>query len=230
MYHSTKITTRVIFPFLAMFLLFAAMDTIHARSRAWYIGAGTASGTPTGDLNGSQVYIGDPVSGPFVFGVDLEEGDGVAINAGFALNKSIAFEVLYTITSHTATSNYYPGETLNADLTAFLIAVRPMLPIGPLEVFGRFGIGIYNLKVQGNAEAPLGSARQDSSFDGDGYAYGAGVALSLGRLGIEAGITQHKFSFRSLEAAGNRGEISSIGMKLKTVSVILTLHFGKDLK
>lgn len=230
MYHSTKKTTRVIFPFLAMLLLLGAMDTIQARSRAWYIGAGSASGSLTGDLNSSQVQIGDPISGPFVFGVDLEEGDGVAINAGFALSQSIAFEVLLTNTSHNATSNRYPGETLNADLSSILIAVRPMLPLGPLEIFGRFGIGIYTLDVERNTEAPLGSARQDSSFDGDGYAYGAGVAFSLGHLGIEAGFTQHKFSFRTLEAGGTFGEISSLGMKFKTFSVILTLHFGKELK
>ena len=135
-------------------------------SKAWYIGAGYLTGSAAGELNGSQVFYpaDDTVNGPFVYGVDLNDGSGFAINAGYAISKWIAFEVLQTHINLDATSVQYPGETLDADLDSFIFAVRPMLPLGPLEVFARFGFGGYSLEVQENTEGTFIATRENRAI------------------------------------------------------------------
>ncbi len=227
-----KMPNRFLLLILTMLFVLASLGTVQARSRAWYIGAGYVLGSATGELNNSQVFYpaDDNVNGPFVYGVDLEEGSGFAINVGYAISKWIAFEVLQTHIGLDATSAKYPGETLDADMDSFIFAVRPMLPLGPLEVFVRFGIGGYSLEVQENTEVTANPNRKDSTFSGGGYAFGGGVALSLGRLGIEASYTQHEVGFDSIKAAGKTGTISRQDMSFKTAMVILTIHFGRNLK
>ena len=229
---SEKMPNRFLLLMLTVIFVLASLGTAQARSRAWFFGAGYATGTPTGDLNGNQVFYptDDTVNGPFVYGVDLDEGSGFAINAGYAFNKWIAFEVMQIHIGMEATSAQYSGETLDANMDGFIIAVRPMLPMGPLEVFGRFGFGGYTLEVQRNTEVTANPNRKDSTFSGGGYAFGGGVALILGRVGIEASYTQHEVGFDSIDAGGEVGSISRQDMTLKTAMVILTIHFGKNLK
>ena len=176
---SGKKPNRFLLLILTIFFILASLGTVQARSKAWYIGAGYAKGSTTGDLNNSQVFYptDDTVNGPFVYGVDLDDGSGFAINAGYAISKWVAFEVLQTRISQDATSAQYPGETLDANMDSFIFAVRPMLPLGPLEVFGRFGFGAYTLEVRRNTEVIVNPNRKDSTFSGGGYVFGGGVAF-----------------------------------------------------
>lgn len=225
----SRIRRAVFFLASAALVLFLA-NTAQARSQAWYVGAGPASGSVTSELAANQVYYENIVTGPFVYGVDLKDGNGFVFNVGYAFNKWIAIEALHTSLNLDASSNQYPGETLDANLTGITFGVRPMLPLGPLELFGRFGIGGYTLEVQRNVVVTGSSGRQDSTFSGGGYAFGGGVALSLGRLGIEAGLTQHKFAFDTLDGGDKVGTISKLDTTVNVASVILTIHFGRALK
>ena len=236
---SGKMPNRCLPAILTMLFVLVSLSTVQARSRAWYIGAGYLTGSATGELNGNQVFYptDDTVNGPFVYGIDLDEGSGFVINAGYAINKWIAFEVLQihinldaTSAGLDAASSQYSGETLDADLDGFIFAVRPMLPLGPLELFVRFGFGGYSLGVRRNTVVTANPNLKDYAFGGGGYAFGGGVALSLGRLGIEASYTQHEVGFDSIDAAGKIGAISRQDMTFKTAMVILTIHFGRKLK
>ena len=227
-----KMPNRNLLLVLSIVFIGATFGTAQARSKAWYIGAGYLAGSATGELNGTQTFFptDDTTNGPFVYGVKLDEGSGFAINAGYAVNKWFAFELLQIHINMDATSAQYSGETLDTDLDGFIFAVRPMLPLGPLEVFGRFGFGGYSLGVQANAEITSNPNRKDSSFSGGGYAFGGGVAFSLGRVGIEASYTQHEVGFDSITAASETGSISRQDMTFKTAMVILSIHFGRNLK
>lgn len=234
-----KMPNRILLLVLSIVFFGATFGTAQARSKAWYFGAGYLAGSATGELNGTQTFYptNDTTNGPSVYGVKLDEGSGFVINAGYAVSKWIAFELLQihinmdaTSASLDAASTQYSGENLDADLDGFIFAVRPMLPLGPLEVFGRFGFGGYSLDVQRNAVITANPNLKDSTFSGGGYAFGGGVALSFGRVGIEASYTQHEVGFDSINAASETGSISRQDMTFKTAMVILTIHFGKDLK
>lgn len=228
---TTKIPNRFFLLFLTMLFMLASLGTVQARNRAWYIGAGYLGGTASGELNNSAEFFpsDDTVNGPIVNKFEVDEGRGFVINAGFAINRWVAIELLQTHLNLNAISSKFPGETLDANLDSFVLAVRPMVPMGPFEVFARVGIGGYLLEVQEISEVTVNPNRQDATFSGSGYAYGAGFAITLGRLGIEASFTTHEVGFDSVESFGTTGIISRQDMTFKTAMVILTIHFGRDL-
>ena len=227
-----KMSNRFLLLILTMLFLLVSLGTVEARNRAWYFGGGYLLGTASGELNNSTEFFpsDDTVNGPIVNKFEVGEGSGFVINAGFAVNKWFAIEVMQVHLGLDATSTRFPDELLEANMDGFVLAIRPMVPMGPFEVFARVGFGGYNLEVQEIVEVTPNPNRKDANFSGGGYVYGGGIALTLGRLGIEASVTTHQVFFDSVEADGNTGIISSQDMTFKTAMVILTIHFGKDLK
>lgn len=226
-----KIPNRILLLILTMLFILASLGTVQARDRAWYFGGGYLLGTASGELNNSNEFFpsDDTVNGPIVNKFEVGEGSGFVINAGFAINRWVAIELMQVHIGLDATSTKFPDELLEANMDGFVLAIRPMVPMGPFEVFARVGFGGYNLEVQEIVDVTPNPNRKDANFSGSGYAYGGGIALTLGRLGIEASVTTHQVFFDSVEADGVSGVISNQELTFKTAMVILTIHFGKGL-
>lgn len=219
---------------MAAAMLAMAPAPAEAREYRWALGGGAVSAMMSEDLNQIvQPVFFVPVA-QSTFTTHVGNGTGFTFQGGFFFNKHIGMELLTGKTTHDATSSGFPGRTLNAELTTFFYAARGMLPLGDnWELFGRAGLGLYGLVVEDNVFVNQGEAGRDSRFRGTGIGMGGGVMMTLGRIGLELGYTQHFVEFNSVDVEGtsflgfsqSTEEELSVGM----VNLTVTFHFGGKL-
>ena len=212
----------------------AEFSPAQAREKMIFVGGGFSNSKLSGGLNENVPPIlptNDSVNGPIVYGTNFESGGGFAFQVGFVPSRFIGVEVLLTATSHDATNAFqFPGERLDAALAAQIVALRLMLPLGDsFEIFGRAGFGAYGLAILKNVVFPGRFFREDSTFSGTGRATGGGVFFTLGRVGIEVGVTTHDVTFDEVETDGITYSIPDIDMTVTTTNLLITAHFGPGL-
>lgn len=194
---------RIFFIFASAALLLALANSAQAKDRAWNVGLGSTSGALTYE-SGTE-----------------KDASGFVFNFGYAFNKFIAIEGMHTSTDLDTAS--LAGSTWDVNVSAINFGARAMLPLGPLEIFGRFGFGTYIYTE--TQDTAINS--YSNSYGGSGKYTGFGAAVTVGRLGIEAGIIQHKFNVTGTTSSG-----FSVNEDLtyKAATVILSIQFGRDLK
>ncbi|MCH7478621.1 MAG: outer membrane beta-barrel protein [SAR324 cluster bacterium] len=234
-----KSTRKILGGLLAIaFFLVAVWPAVSNGREGFYLGAGGASQSVSGDLDGTKNFS-DSSGNVLILAGKPESGSGIAILIGFGFNENIAFEYLFTSTSHASTHSFIKGDnTSNATLTAALFGARVTLPVGEsLEIFGRLGLGVYSAEFEtfalsGRVVAPgvfLISSRSSAEFSGSGLGLGLGVEFFLGSLGIEAGATIHNADFDEATGAGTGGTLpSALSTTITTANLIIAYHFGSE--
>ncbi len=72
--------------------------------------------------------------------------------------------------------------------------------------------------------------RDDSSFSGRGIGLGGGAMLLLGRVGLELGYTLHLVNLDRLDVDGTYGSIPDQNLRVGTVHLTVTFHFGREIR
>ena len=213
--------------FVLCVLVWAASPAQARPKGKFTLGAGLASQSVSGDLDGSRVYYADPAVGPYVYAGKLESGTGGLLMGGITVSDSIGVEGLLINTSHDASHVGLPGIGLTANVTGLLAGIRLMLPMGDaFELFGRGTAGIYTVKFDNNTELPPSPLLQESTFSGIGIGVGGGIAMFFDPIGLEIGALAQKGSLDNLSGGGVEGSISSADLSIVTLTAILTVHFG----
>ena len=230
-------TKRVFRKLLATtFFLVAVWPAVSDGREGFYLGAGGASQSVSGDLDGTKSFS-DSSGTVVILPGKPESGTGTAVEIGYGFNQNFALEYLFTSTSHSSTHSFIRGDnTSNATLTAALFGARVTLPVGEsLEIFGRLGLGVYSAEFEtfalsGRVVAPgvfLISSRTSTEFNGSGLGFGVGAEFFLGSLGIEAGATIHNADLDEATGAGTGGTLpSALSTTITTVNLIIAYHFG----
>lgn len=230
-----------------LFFLFSTFHTLQARKYRWYIGGGGAFASISGGPEDGERFETDPILNDVVYGAEFDNGFGLNINGGFALNRYLAFEFLFLLSDHDATNSQNPevrGQVFDTTFSVLNLTARGMLPIGKtFEIFGRVGPGFYQLskEVPSNRIVVFqvkpggsfsGSERTDfrANFSGWGVIFGGGVAMNFGRLGLEFAISQHEVKLDELSDDRN-GNTISIDERLSSTmaTFTFTVEFGKRL-
>ncbi len=132
---------------LRLLLVLAAVSlcSVEAAARpGFYVGAGYAGVSASGDLDGTQILIGSTTTegtGVDILG-KLGSGSGTVINIGYGFNRYIDLEYLSLNTyRHAATSDRLspPLET-TAKVETGIVALRFTVPVAEsFEIFARYG-------------------------------------------------------------------------------------------
>lgn len=211
-------------------VLLLACGAAQARpDKQFVLGAGAASRSVSGDLDGRRYYYSDPTVGPYVYVGEPDDGAGGLLMGAVQANENVAIELLAIGTEHDATHTHpdLAGQTFTADIFTLLAAGRFGLNFGDaFDVFARIGAGPMSLTYEKNTVLPGSPLRQDSTFSGFAFAAGAGFAVYLDPFGFELGLLRQEGRLDNLSAAGDHGEISSLDVTLNTVTLIVTVHFG----
>jgi hypothetical protein len=210
---------------LAVVLLLLGVSPARAREGV-YIGVGAARQTITGDLERSQRIAG---SGSELRAGKAEAGSGFAVGGGYGFNAYVALDLLVSRTRHDTLFEEagLPALAGEARLTAALFGVRATAPLGEvLELFGRAGVGGYELDYR-RANIPGASgAGDDALLTGRGAGLGVGAELILDRVGVELALTRHRVDFESASGANLPQTLATpLSARISTVSLMLNYHF-----
>lgn len=184
----------------------------------FYLGAGFASVSASGDLDGNTgplvetsgtqaIVLGKPGSGS---GYDLE--------IGYGFGKHTGVEYLFVRSHHTVTSSkIFPPLDTTADIDMGLLAIRLTAPVSHgFEVFARLGLArstiryadyAFNGYVSGNNF--IYNSTESYSITGSGSGYGAGAEFLGEHWGVELAYTVFEISFDQVTTSQSSGSLSS---------------------
>ncbi len=211
---------------LALGLLFLLAQGAAARE-GFFLGAGLASQSMSGDIDGDLGFCSEPTCStpPVVVPGELDPGGGLGFVIGYGFNENVAIEYLFLTTSHDATHNALPGETQSAVLASGLLGARLGAPVGDSgEFFGRIGTGGYVLEYE-DATLTGGATFSDATFTGSGIGIGVGYEVFFDHAGLEIGYTVHDVTFEELDAGGVTGTIDDVDVTIGALHVLLVYHF-----
>jgi hypothetical protein len=216
---------------LALMLAWGVVGTAQARD-GFYLGAGLASQSASGDLDGEGYYINADGTKLALVG-EIGSGTGLAWRIGYGFGENFAIEALSTTTSHTANHDIH-DESSNATLSALLLGVRLNLPVSDnMELFGRIGYGGYAVVydsygltggVSGSTFVVLSDT--DVTFSGSGTGIGVGAELMLDQVGVELGFTSHQATLKNISGLGSDGSLDEgLSVNITAIDVIVSYYF-----
>ncbi len=214
---------------LAALVLAGALFLPRAQAReGFYFALGPARQSVGGDLSGNTVIANFDGSNEARLG-ELEAGGGFAFGGGYGFTANVALDLLMTNTLHDAAFGPPGAQTpQEADLTAVLFGARLVLPAADdLELFGRIGLGGYELIYEGaNFSTASGLPVDKVRLNGRGFGAGVGAEFLLGNLGFELALTRHALEFDTIDSLNFQPEFSpALAFDITAVTALLTFNF-----
>lgn len=215
---------RMAMPVMLAAVLLAVLPAAAQARPGVYLALGAGQQSVTGGLDGDRTVTGPP-NQELRLG-KLENGTGLTLNGGFGFNDYVALEVLYSLSRHDA---HYA--LTNADTTATVntavLGVRAGLPLGDVaEVFGRAGLGGYEVTYHdANVRISDGQVLDDARLSGLGLAAGVGAELFFGKWAVQLAYTVHDTRLSGLDSLNFGTELSPAEhLTLATASVLVTYY------
>jgi opacity protein-like surface antigen len=173
-------------------------------------------GTRTIDDGTYEVRVGKP-----------DSANGLTFNGGLGFNDYVALDLLVTVSDHDTV--FDPGgsaEPYPATLNSVLLGVRAGMPLGDVaEVFGRIGMGGYELTYSGNNIQLPATSIDGARLSGRGFAWGLGAEVFFERWGLQLAYTVHNVDFDTVVSQNFPGPVSpEIGATLTAVSVVFNYY------
>jgi hypothetical protein len=221
--------------FLLLLPVTLSIGAVTAPAReGFYLGAGIASVTASGDLKGNHFITNTAGTEAEVLG-SLSPGAGFALEIGYGFNKYLGVEYLGTGTFHNATTNksVIPVNDTRATVGTALIGLRLTAPVAQrFELFARLGAASSSVlydeySVPGTAAGPAftpsgkGSAL---SISGTGSGYGAGFEVLGEHLGFELSYNVLSIAFDQAKGSVTSGSLPKAQKEEFTVTVANVLY------
>jgi hypothetical protein len=192
-----------------------------------FIGVGLAGISASGDLDGNHVAT-DLTTEVEVAG-KLGSGGGLFLNGGYGANAYLGFEILFSASSHTATSNLggpVPPST-TATVGLLLLGVRLTVPVSDnFDLFARLGIGSSVVTYKDYSISLLGGANGNATFSGGATGYGLGMEFVGEHVGVEFGYTLFNASIDKASGTHLNGTFSpAIKETFSVADLAITYHF-----
>jgi hypothetical protein len=197
-----------------------------------FVGAGVASQSPGGDLDGTRSYQ-DPNRTVALLAGTMGSGTGYVLAAGYGFGKRLGIEYEAALTNHTA-SHAAIVDASPASLASGFLALRGSFPLGGnVAGFIRAGYGQYTAKFDRYALTGFGlknvsgyTGAASVKFSGAGLGYGAGVEVESGKLGVNIAYTRHDAQLNHIEGGGMSGTLpTALSVPITALTALATYHF-----
>jgi hypothetical protein len=215
--------------------LLAAAWTAGGRSalakESAYFSIGSASQSVGGDLDGLHSPYTDPDTGLVYRLGSLGAGSGLAVSGGFGFTPYLGADLTYIRTTHAVTFKDTAGDgrstVPDSTLISYLVGARVIAPLAEsLEVFGRLGLGGYQLTYHDAVFSGTTSVGS-SDLTGSGAFYGVGAELILGTVGLEVSYLAQQVRFDRAQHDPSKFNLKpTLSVPISTTTVSLVYHFN----
>jgi len=209
---------------VAIGLIFSA-SSLHAK-KGFYLGPGLARQSISGDFDGQSAFLGTGGTGPVVLNGKMDSGNGLSGVIGYGINDHFSLEYFFAGTSHDATHQAIPGETMSASVAVGIIGPRLATGGEFMDLFLRAGYARGSVRFEDNASVAGSTTLEESEYSGAGFGFGLGVEFHLSKLlGLEIGYNKTSIDYDTLTAGEVNGTISDFSADISTMNVTVVFHF-----
>jgi hypothetical protein len=184
--------TRYLVALVTVVVFSAAASTAFGMPKGWFVGGGVADQQVTGDADGRSIAISTNGRRAVNLGKFGDRLSGGVINVGYGFNPHVAIDAQMISTTH-STTHRDESQTGNVSLTTILPGVRfSANPSKHFDLFVRAAFASstlsydkYGMRGDTSGGVFTVSSHDDGKLTGNGYAYGFGMEVILGRdLGL----------------------------------------------
>jgi hypothetical protein len=205
--------------------------TAHARE-GFYLGAGGATQSASGDLDGTHYFVSSNGSEAILAG-KLNSGSGLALLVGYGFSPHVGIEYLAASTSHKATHSLVNLES-DASLTAGLFGLRfNFVAAKSFEMFVRAGYGAGTVEYKDYAQQGslvgntfVYTSTNKVTFTGAGTGYGLGMEWLGDKIGVSANYTVINVNFDQSSGSSSFGTLpKKLAETITQAALIATYYF-----
>jgi Outer membrane protein beta-barrel domain len=216
--------------FLFSLLLAMAAFTPRAFAReGFYLGAGLAHGTSTGDFNGTTSFV-DSTGNQTIVAGKPGDTDGLNVMFGYGFNPYIGIELDLLSMGGIGSADVagFPGKSTDGLGIQFL-AARGTLPVTDhLDLFARLGLAGASYWFSSFRTINFGTVGTQPggvTYYGSGLGAGIGAEYFIKNVGIGLGATQYGLTFDQTGTSGISALPNRLRETVDVVDLTVAYHF-----